>query len=162
MCSGMKQKKRSCSISEYLYVLVVKFFMKGFIAIFLVLGTFLTACEKDDLKLQGTYSGTFIYTHPASSVAPPPSGPASITFSEHTYTSTGNPDKIPAGGSGTFEVTKSKSVIFKDQNVWTANFDWGLVLNGEYKYQVKGDSLYLAKYNAEFKVYEYRLKRTGN
>ena len=134
--------------------------MKRLFLLFIVAGAFLTSCEKDNIAdLKGTYSGIFFYTNPVSSVAPPPSGSASVTFNGSTYTSTGNANHIPAGGSGTFEITDSKTVKFQDTNVWTADFNWGLILNGEYQYQIKGDSLYLAKYSSEFKVYEYRLKR---
>ena len=133
--------------------------MKGFIVALLILGCAFSGCEKDIItNFSGRYSGIFIYNNPADSQALPPSGPASITFDKNTYTSTGNPDRIPAGGSGTFEVINSQDVKFEDSNRWTADFDWGLILNGEYRYQAKGDSLLLAKYIGGLKVFEYRLE----
>lgn len=118
------------------------------------------SCEKEDLsKLKGTYTGTFVYTLPESSVAPPPSGIVTVAFDQNTYTSSGNPDRIPAGGSGTFNILNDKQVTFEDKNMWTADFDWGLVLSGTYTYRLSGDSLYLSKYRDDFKVYEYRLRR---
>lgn len=130
----------------------------------LLLASFSWASCSDKLdiaKLRGSYKGTFYYHDQASSVAPIPSGPVSVTFTENTYLTSSNPNRIPAGGSGVFELGEDSSIKFTDQNMWTADFDWGLILNGNYKYKVKGDSLILQKQAQEgIKTYEYRLKRT--
>jgi hypothetical protein len=96
----------------------------------------------------------------SSSVAPAPSGPVEVNFSSDSYQSTGNSNYIPAGGSGTFHILENKNIEFKNTNMWTANFDWNLILNGTYTYKLKGDSLILSKEAASgIKVLEYRLKR---
>ncbi len=76
--------------------------------------------------------------------------------------------KGPKLGNGAFVVNDSKTVVFKDKNAWTADFDWNLILNGDYSYQVKGDSLILIKNlnadpaaNTIYNYYQYRLKRTN-
>ena len=123
----------------------------------------LTACSDklEITRLKGAYEGSFIYHDLASSIAPPPSGPVVLTFTENAYLSTGNPNHIPGGGSGIFELGDHGTIKFEDQNVWTADFDWNLILNGNYKYKLKGDSLILKKELQEgVKTYEYRLKRT--
>jgi len=116
--------------------------------------------------LNGTYTGKFYYIPPADSMK---IADATVSFSDNTYSSQGNPDYIPAGGSGTVEILEGDLLNFKDKNVWTANFDWGLILNGKYKYQVKGDSLILNRYfehcptgtdcGVVYTSYQYRLKR---
>lgn len=132
--------------------------MKGFIIALTILSFALTGCEEEILtKFTGKYAGIFICSNSGSSTRP--SGPASITFDGNTYTSTGNEDRIPAGGSGNFEILNSQSVRFRDHNLWTADFDWGLILNGEYNYKAEGDSLFLAKYIGGLKVFEYRLEK---
>lgn len=64
-------------------------------------------------------------------------------------------------GSGTFNVDSKMEVSFRDTNVWTADFDWTILLDGTYTYQALGDSLILTKYTGQQKqnYYEYRLKR---
>lgn len=126
-------------------------------ALFILLVATLTGCDETEIaKLKGSYSGTFTYHSPEA----PKTGPVTVTFDGTSYSSTRNPDYIPAGGSGTFEFREKNTVKFEDQNMWTANFDWNLILNGEYDYEVKGDSLIITRSRNEVKLYEYRLKRS--
>jgi hypothetical protein len=138
----------------------------------LILGfiTVLSGCsDKLNLSaLNGTYTGKFYYTPPAGSIK---TGNASVSFSDNTYSSTADAERIPAGGSGTLEILQDDVINFKDQNIWTANFDWGLILSGKYKYEMKNDSLILTRYNEHcppnencgivYTLYQYRLKRTN-
>jgi hypothetical protein len=133
------------------------------IVFLLLVSSILSACsDKLELsRLKGSYKGIFTYHDQASSIAPPPSGEIVLTFTENAYLSTGNTNRTPAGGSGVFELTEEGQIKFEDQNIWTADFDWNLILNGYYKYKTKGDSLILKKeLQAGLKTYEYRLKRT--
>lgn len=116
-------------------------------------------CIKKDLinpSLKGTYSGTFYYSNSTLGFFPAGlySAPVTVTFSENKFNCTSGPNSIPAGGSGTFEIL-DRNIQFKDSNNWTANFDWGLILNGNYSYQIKSDSLIFTKNT----IYQYRLKR---
>ena len=115
--------------------------------------------------LSGTYTGKFHYL---TSNLEKVTADAEIKLSGGSYSSKGNTNYIPAGGSGNFEIEADKILDFKDQNVWTANFDWGLILNGRYKYELNGDSLILTRYtepcpNCSIQAgsYQYRLKRTN-
>jgi len=131
-------------------------------AIILLLAT--SSCEEksdDKTILEGTYSGTFTNWNndPAANTVIL-SGQTTVTFTNNTYTSTGNDNKIPAGGSGTFKIEEN-FVNFVDRNVWTANFDWNLILNGSYTYSMKGDSLFLLK-TLGYNHYQYELKRKNN
>ena len=128
-------------------------------ALLMLLAVAFAGCDETEIaNLKGSYSGTFIYHNPSDAAAPK-SGPVTVTFDGTTYSSTRNPDYIPAGGSGTFEFSDKKTVKFEDQNFWTANFDWNLILKGEYDYEIKGDSLIITRSRDEVKLYEYRLKR---
>ncbi|HEY0895069.1 MAG TPA: hypothetical protein VGE15_00825 [Sphingobacteriaceae bacterium] len=119
-----------------------------------------SGCEETESgNLKGSFSGTF--TAHGTPVTPEQSGPVQVTFDGNSYRSTSNPDRIPAGGSGTFRFADKTQIVFEDKNIWTADFSWGLILDGEYEYKFKGDSLYLTRYSdsGEAKVYEYKLKR---
>jgi hypothetical protein len=116
----------------------------------------------------GTYAGEFYYVEPGKPLENTVSAPASVTFAAETFTSQGSSDRIPAGGSGKFEILKNKLADFHDENIWTANFDWGLILNGKYNYEIKGDSLILTRYrepcptcDMPSSLYQYRLKRSN-
>lgn len=128
----------------------------------------LSGCS-DKLSLEalsGTYTGKFHYITPELSEKV--TADAKVIFTERSYSSQGNTNKIPAGGSGDFELQEGKILDFKDENIWTANFDWGLILNGRYNYDIKGDSLILTRHiepcpNCSMQAgsYQYRLKRTN-
>jgi len=133
--------------------------MKTLYLLLITLCFFIQGCDEKEIQsFSGTYSGKFIYDNPARSASATVSD-ASVTFSEGSYKAEGNPDKIPAGGSGTFSVA-GKKVKFSDENMWTAEFDWGLILNGSYDYKINKDSLILTRQTEEGIKYQYRLKRT--
>lgn len=118
--------------------------------------------------LNGTYTGQFYYLEPGKPLAEKVSAPASVSFSGANFSSQGNSNRVPAGGSGKFDILKDKQVNFNDENMWTANFDWGLILTGKYNYEHKGDSLILTRYtepcpNCDMvgSLYQYRLKRSN-
>lgn len=114
--------------------------------------------------LNGTFEGEFLYRSPEGGSVR--SAKTNVSFSDNNYSSLGNANYIPAGGSGTFEIQKENILKFEDKNIWTANFDWLLILNGNYKYQIKNDSLILTRYSEPCancstanSLYQYRLKR---
>jgi hypothetical protein len=132
-------------------------------SLILLLSVFIfSSCEKDageELKLQdGTYSGKFILKNidPGANTTDIVVA-TSITITGDNYTSTSGPNRTPAGGSGKFSV-KSPIINFADKNVWTADFDWNLILSGDYTSEINGDSLFLSK-KAGLKIYNYRLGR---
>ncbi|WP_207426025.1 hypothetical protein [Pedobacter sp. SYSU D00535] len=137
------------------------------VGIFVFTFVLLAACKKEEKVIfSGTYTGEFTVIRPISSMLTPPVE-ASITFQGKTYTSQGNPNYYPAGGSGTFEI-KGNVIEFRDKNVWPAHFDPLLILSGSYTYEIQGDELILSKTNqpgASFlapTVYRYNLKKVGN
>lgn len=113
---------------------------------FLCCSIILVSCKKESssehLKI-GTYKGSFIVSYNGEKHT---SDNVEVIFdNENKYTSTGkrNP-RIPAGGSGTY-IIKNKTIQFSDKNPWTAEFDWGLILSGEYQYVQSGNHLTLKK-----------------
>src|SRR5699024_9165897 len=87
------------------------------------------------------------------------SNPVTLKFIEgDQYQSSANPDRIPAGGNGTYK-KKGSTINFTDVNIWTADFDWNLILNGEYEFQQKGDQLILSAHKNEVGLYKYELTR---
>ncbi len=130
------------------------------VLLLLTMGLSMPACEETESgNLKGSYSG--IFTVHATPLTPEQSGPVQITFDGNRYRSSSNPDRIPAGGSGTFRFADKSRIVFEDQNIWTADFYWGLILTGEYQYRFRGDSLYLDRYSGtgSAKICEYKLRR---
>ncbi|RZK58438.1 MAG: hypothetical protein EOO91_08290 [Pedobacter sp.] len=129
---------------------------------FLMLMLLFTSCKKENnaRDFKGTYSGTF-----KTNIG------GKIAVSDAELLLVGDDFKVTKGtklASGTFKVDDTKSVTFADKNVWTADFDWNLILNGLYIYEAKGDSLILTKiiysnpaWNTVPVSYQYRLKRSN-
>ncbi len=123
----------------------------------------LTGCsgKLDFAKLKGSYSGTFSYFHSEDSKAVK-NAPVAVNFTQNAYESSSGINYFPAGGTGVFAVLDGQKIKFEDQKIWrTTNFDWELVLNGEYRYDRKGDSLILTKGSSTTNLYQYRLKRVN-
>ena len=120
--------------------------------------------------LDGNYTGQYYYSGPGETRTIKSQDQVSVTLSGKEFTSTGGPSRIPAGGAGEFTLVDKKEVQFSDKHVWTADFDWNLILNGRFIYELKNDSLILTR---KFEVcttcaikpgmlpgsYQYRLKR---
>ena len=118
----------------------------------------LVACEKDKnaKDFKGTYSGTFRTKQDGKMV---------MTDTELILLN-GNFEvkKGPKLGSGSFKLEDKRKVTFSDKNVWPADFDWNLILNGSYTYQALGDSLILTRVLSattpiDNNYYQYRLKQ---
>lgn len=120
-------------------------------------------CKKDNApnKLNGTYSGTFIAYSGSREI----NAPTEITMGEGRF----QVNKGYKLGSGTYHVKNSSEVEFKDENFWTTEFDWALLLAGNYKYETKGSELILTKIlngescflckNLANNRYQYKLKK---
>ena len=115
------------------------------------------SCKKDNNdNVPGTYIGTFTVTYIDSSTF---TGSTTVNILNNgQYNCSGNANYIPAGGSGTFSKSDNK-IIFEDINLWTANFDWNLVLNGEYDYLFDGNNLKLTAFKNNVGQFEYNLMK---
>ncbi|WP_299779197.1 hypothetical protein [uncultured Formosa sp.] len=121
----------------------------------------LIACQNDDdninENLSGNYTGLFTVTYSDGTIF---SNPVMVSLNtNNTYECIGYDYYIPAVGSGTYE-TNTTTINFTDQNIWTADFDWNLILNGTYNYTVTRDSLLLSASKNNVGLYEYQLVKT--
>jgi hypothetical protein len=104
--------------------------------------------------VEGTYKGTFKVTYPTGTET----GETTLEIIDGKFVCSGNTNRIPAGGSGNYSLGNGK-ITFNDQNFWTADFNWNLILSGAYDYSFDGKTL---KFKAEKNgtgVYEYELKK---
>lgn len=135
--------------------------MKKFISFFSLI-LILNSCTQDDditQNLNGTYSGIFTVKYSDDTTH---SNSVTVNFSGmNKYISSGNGntnDFFPAGGSGTYKIEDSK-IIFSDTNAWLANFDWNLILNGEYNFSMNQNQLIISANKNNVGFYKYELKK---
>ncbi|MDJ0646387.1 MAG: hypothetical protein QNJ57_10435 [Flavobacteriaceae bacterium] len=126
-----------------------------------LLGTIIlfVGCNEDDnvptLDLNGSYNGTFTVEYNDGRVF---SNPVVVEFNGENFSSSTGIDRFPAGGNGKFEI-QGRSVKFVDENIWTADFDWNLILNGTYIYTSYGNDLVLSADKNGLGIYKYELKK---
>jgi len=86
----------------------------------------------------------------------------SITFSSGIWSGESNKVNYPALCKGTYSI-KGDTIIFKNECMWTADFDWSLILSGKYVLKTMGDSIefYRDYHSATYgiRVDRYKLKR---
>ncbi len=104
---------------------------------FFLISIFLLSCKKGKGEIkEGVYKGTFTVTYSSGKQT----GQTTLELKNGKYTCNGNSNGIPAGGSGTYSFNKNK-ITFIDENFWTADFDWNLVLSDQYSYKFDGKRL---------------------
>lgn len=119
----------------------------------------LTSCQKSEnvtSQPNGKYSGVFTVTYPNGATH---SNSVTVNFSssDKSFNCSGNRnDYYPAGGSGSYKIENSK-IVFSDTNIWTANFDWNLILNGSYNYTMNGTQLIISAGKNNVGFYQYKL-----
>ncbi|OGX89427.1 hypothetical protein BEN47_07255 [Hymenobacter lapidarius] len=96
-----------------------------------------TSCKKSTPipNLDGTYSGTF-QREPGGQISQ-----VSLVFSGGEWSGTSQIPKYPALCSGTYKVTSNDKITFTNACIWTAEFDWTLILGGEYDLNTKGNTI---------------------
>jgi hypothetical protein len=132
--------KTEDSKNEQVKRLVLKNICK--ILLFLLI---LSSCESEkenSIKIQeGTYVGTF---QRQGSLSLGPISNVTITFSADKWSGQSDNSKYPALCNGTYSY-KGHSLIFTNECVWTAEFDWSLILSGDFIYSFDGEHLQMAK-----------------
>ena len=126
------------------------------------------SCEKENheednrIVICPPYKDTIVYkgTFERSSIAGRTAADVSLKFTNGVFSGSSSVNLFPAIGTGTFS-TSANSVTFKNQSMWTANFDWTLILDGEFAATVKGDSLILTKFKGYDWIDTYNLKRAN-
>ena len=127
--------------------------MKIILSVFTFMLLF-SSCKKTKTILiaEGTYTGTFKVMYNTGTQT----GPVTVDLINSHYNCSHNLNKIPARGSGSYSYNNDK-ITFNDQGIWTADFDWGLVLGGEYNYSLSENSLIIWKDINGIPRYEYDL-----
>lgn len=134
--------------------------MKPF-SILILLVLISISCSEDAIQssatvFDGKYEGVFIVVYNDEQTF---SNPVRITFDGELFSSSAGPERIPAGGNGTFEV-RGNEVEFIDENFWTADFDWGLILSGTYTISETRTQIELVKKQNEGDgYYQYKLQK---
>lgn len=117
--------------------------MKKLIFIIWILIISNTSCEKshNDKIPDGVYIGTFQrqLAFGGGDIAQ-----ITISFSSNTYSGVSDKPRYPAFCDGTYNIEKQK-IIFVNACVWTADFDWSLILSGEYNFTLIGKLLVITR-----------------
>jgi len=105
----------------------------------------ISGCEKSAKNPEqipdGSYFGTF-QRNPASGGGQKAN--IQITFSKGRWTGQSDIVNYPVIGYGTYK-TQGNKLSFDNECAFTANFDWSLILSGEYDYTINGDAIALTK-----------------
>ena len=96
----------------------------------------LQACDKEtetspEQLLNGTFTGNFHRTG-MDTIA------VSITFTDNKFSGYSSRPKYPGICGGSWE-TSGSTISFVDTCTWTADFDWTLILSGNYNISVENN-----------------------
>ena len=120
--------------------------MKSKILIGVTLLFVLISCNKNDSEIaipqitNGNYIGIFERNGVNSNVQ--------LNLNSGTFNGQSTTQKFPALCNGTYSIT-GNTINFEDKCVWTAEFDWTLILNGQWNYVMSGNILTLTKANGD-------------
>ena len=115
--------------------------MKKIILLYVIFIMLQLSCETDHDRINiipdGTYIGTF---QRQLAFGGGDTAHVTITFSSNIYTGQSDRFHYPALCHGTYKIENNK-IVFANECVWTAEFDWSLILSGEYDFSIKGNRL---------------------
>ncbi|QED36808.1 hypothetical protein FK178_03370 [Antarcticibacterium arcticum] len=118
--------------------------MKARIFILFLLATISISCTNDgdnpETKIDGNYSGIFERNGTTSNVE--------LTFTNGTFTGQTEVEKFPAICKGTYSISGNK-ITFYNTCPWTAEFDWTLILSGEWDFNLNNKTLILKGPNGD-------------
>jgi hypothetical protein len=115
------------------------------------------SCKKANepvANLNGTYKGTFQRKVSGAGDA----ANVTLNFSADKWNGQSQTAKYPALSEGTFSI-KGDSISFKNESMWTAEFDWSLILNGGYQLKSSGKNLVISKTYSNGNVDVYTLAK---
>ena len=129
--------------------------MKAKLSLYLFLLVAITSCKEDIVKetseIEGTFTGTFIRSSPNARYAP---SEVTLTFSDGEFQGDSETVKYPAICNGTFLI-EGENITFSNSCPWTAEFDWTLILSGEFTYEWRGEELVIEKRNGDLHDYYF-------
>ncbi|WP_270089466.1 hypothetical protein [Sphingobacterium sp. SYP-B4668] len=133
--------------------------MKVITTMFLFLAFVLSSCSKEKIELKhldSDYAGAFtVYYKDQDKTM---KGEVTLRLKDGHFSCSGNPNRFPAGGSGTNHI-EEQQIIFEDTNFWTTDFDGALIMNGTFNFNKKGDNLTLKRPSINENTYTYDLKK---
>jgi len=99
------------------------------------------SCDSEEsprlTNIDGSYAGQFYVAVPNADFV---SSEVTLIFDNGRFTGTSSKVKYPAICRGTYEIVDDK-IIFNDECIWTAEFNWGLILSGKYTYSSREGEL---------------------
>lgn len=102
------------------------------------------SCKKSGsvyLIPDGTYAGTFQrQISNAGQISN-----VTFNFSAGNWTGKSQFVKYPALCNGTYKAKGGDSVSFENACAWTAEFDWTLILTGDYKIKITGNNIEISR-----------------
>jgi hypothetical protein len=113
------------------------------LTLFILLGLIIS-CDKEDQVItltDETFTGTF-QRDPVWSDGPISN--VSISFTSDKWTGQSDSEKYPALCHGSYVIDGSK-ITFVNDCVWTAEFDWSLILSGEYSISFENGTLEISR-----------------
>ncbi|TWO29786.1 hypothetical protein E1J38_014870 [Seonamhaeicola sediminis] len=118
--------------------------MKPKVLILIGLIFVILSCNNDDeipqTEINGEYVGIFERGGNNSNVE--------LTFNNGNWSGESEIIKFPALCNGTYS-NSGNVITFENACPWTAEFDWTLILGGEWNYSLNGNSLTLTKTNGD-------------
>lgn len=118
--------------------------MKPKVLILIGLIFVILSCNNDDeipqTEINGEYVGIFERGGNNSNVE--------LTFKNGNWSGESEIIKFPALCNGTYS-NSGNIITFENACPWTAEFDWTLILSGEWNYSLIGNSLTLTKTNGD-------------
>jgi hypothetical protein len=133
--------------------------IRAFVALILIL--FFSACEEEGITLplrNGTYVGTFSIKRDDGAVQ---AGGVTFTFRGNTYSCIPENLYLPPSGAGSYRLS-GNTLTLTDTARHTAEFDWTLILNGDFTYSFDGNILTLIQDDIKYRRYrtiELRLQK---
>jgi len=119
--------------------------MKTTILTLLIAITLFSGCEKSStitIIEDGSYSGTLTIKNDINTYSE--TIPVTLSLEQGKFLISLSSNAKPTGGNGTFAI-KDGVATFDDRNVWTADFDWSRILNGDYDLEFGTGKLVLTK-----------------
>ncbi len=130
---------------------------RGFLLSY-VLGMILISCDKgeDPFPKSGeTFKGSFTRYE---SKKDPVSSNVQLRFKNGKFEGSSDQVNFPAICEGTYRI-KGEMLNFRNSCMFPANFDWSLILVGDFDYERKSDSLIISRSYDWGGRDEYRLKK---
>ncbi len=131
-----------------------------YLVLALAIMTSAMACRKDSDNRSGYPNATYKGTFKRYNLAGSQTANVTLVLEYPNYSGTSDIPKYPAIGQGTYYSDNEAKLRFTNKSLFTADFDWTLILDGDYiEVKREGDSLEFAKSYPNGWVDVYKLKK---